>query len=390
MQFDWLYLFHDVYTSVDRHGIFRLYESPPSQIARMNELKSEHPTYFSALLEQGHTLVELAAGGHVCALHDLLGELRQDEILFHFTDRMFTSACRAGHVHVCEYMLRRAFLPSSYPCGARPAYLMGEVLGQAGEEGEGGAPHTRLTPTEVRSAMEGVLSSFQRLLSPTPPSEEGPTGTGVRPVLLPFPPPATLLWLTLHPLLRCPVNALRPQDGYTPLHLSSLSSLPLCTALLLSCGAQVNATGQDGRTPLGAAQGEGEEGEAHRQVLAVLEAAGGVATWQEALALLRKEGDTGGATRGLGQCEAAVDVPARQQSSTTVVLPGEGSYTVEDVAGMWNGLSTAAGVGETETGTGGVARPSQGRPAIDMSAYTDTEGTARPRPAQTTPAAPVG
>jgi hypothetical protein len=96
---DWDFLF-EVYPRVDRDGLFRKYELPDAQTARLTKLATSAPHYCGMLSVTGRRLVDLAGRGLLGELHELLLELRQDELLLGYSHRMFIVAVLQRQLHV--------------------------------------------------------------------------------------------------------------------------------------------------------------------------------------------------------------------------------------------------------------------------------------------------
>lgn len=93
------YLF-DIYPRIDPEGIFRLYESFSQQSFRIDQLHKQSYAYITAVLQQGAKLIQYCMEGNLDDIHELLFDLRQDEILLSTSDRMFKTACLNGHLHI--------------------------------------------------------------------------------------------------------------------------------------------------------------------------------------------------------------------------------------------------------------------------------------------------
>lgn len=93
------YLF-EIYPRIDKDGLFRLYETIPNQSQRIQQLQHQSKNYIASLLQQGAILIDFCTEGKLEDIHELLFDLRQDEILLLTSDRMFKTACLYGQLPI--------------------------------------------------------------------------------------------------------------------------------------------------------------------------------------------------------------------------------------------------------------------------------------------------
>jgi Ankyrin repeat len=102
------FLLSEVYTTIDRSGPFReSRETPAQQVERFEKLRSECPAIVQAIFEAGFSLVKHAADGDLEELHELILELRGDEITLHHPRAALYAAVIKGNLHIAEYLRRR-------------------------------------------------------------------------------------------------------------------------------------------------------------------------------------------------------------------------------------------------------------------------------------------
>ena len=165
------------------------------ELEQLQALRGAHPEYAEQVLLQGEELVRLAGLGDVDGVAQLALGCREGELLSWSVARMFKAACAAGHVAMVRFMCENG-VDKQHP-GLRQ--LLHALVSEC-EHGEGVAALAKVAPVLVRE-------------------------------------------------LGFEVNAMRPGDGYTPLHLACLSAQPRLFKLLVLLGADVNAVANDDSLP---------------------------------------------------------------------------------------------------------------------------------------------
>lgn len=120
--FDGDYLLSDVFTDIERSGPLRVHEDPTAQFARIEELRRHYAPMVASLLEAGHSIVEHARDGTLEDLHELVRELRTDEVLLRHPPVAFCEAALAGQLHCAEYIRRRGLSVSNLPTAVLQQY----------------------------------------------------------------------------------------------------------------------------------------------------------------------------------------------------------------------------------------------------------------------------
>jgi hypothetical protein len=157
-------------------------------------------------------------------------------------------------------------LPDATPAasegaGAPPA--AGAAPSPADSEGAGAPPLPDATPADSEGTGAPPPPPAAGA-APSPADSEGEDPTEVA--------DSAVALLYAVALGGCCVNQQRRVDGYTPLHLACLAGLPHLVAVLLACGADVNAVALDDATPLSCVR----EGEASEGIAAAAASAAGV------------------------------------------------------------------------------------------------------------------